>query len=129
MYYASCLKSNYINMKKIIISLSVLILSFLLVPNTFADNTQNKIKKQIAITNSKVEDDYGKELSYKVDQYFLWIKYYNKVEELNKLEDSLEKAILKYKEKSYLNINDRKKYNLLQNMYYRAKVLSIYYTK
>lgn len=116
-------------MKKLIISLWILIISLLLVSNTFANNTQNKIIKELAITSSQVEKDYWKKLNHNLEQYFLWIKYYNKIDELNKLENSLEKVLLKYQEKWYLNINDRKKYNLLQNMYYRAKILSLYYVK
>jgi len=117
-------------MKKILISFIVLFwMIFNFINYSHANNDEIKVFKQMAITTTKVEEDYWKAINKALDNYFMDARYKKDITKLNKLEERLEKSLIKYKEKSFLNFNDRKKYNLLQNIYYRSKYITIYYNK
>ncbi len=118
-------------MKNILKSLCIIGLFTLLSINNWvsANNTQNKIFKELNITTTQVQKDYWKKLNESLDLYFNKARYYNSRNQLLSLENALEKSLVKYKQKDYLTLNQRKKYNLLQNMYYRSKILTLYYVK
>ncbi len=117
-------------MKKILISSIVLLwITFNFINYSYANNDEIKVFKQMAITTTQVEEDYWKAVNKALDNYFMDARYKKDIVKLNKLEERLEKSLIKYKEKSFLNFNDRKKYNLLQNIYYRSKYITIYYNK
>lgn len=118
-------------MKKIfLIFISFLLSSLVFTQVSASDITaKNKLFKELAITTTQVEKDYSKKYNTTLDLYFNKIRYYKKRNELLTLEKKLEPVISKYNKKTYLNINERKKFNLLKNIYYRSKVLSLYYVK
>lgn len=112
-----------------IIFVSSLFIMFFSNNQVSAASTQNKIFKELNITTTQVQKDYWKKIVESLDLYFNKARYYDDRSQLLTLENALENSLVKYKQRSYLTINQRKKYNLLQNMYYRSKILTLYYIK
>lgn len=117
-------------MKKIIL-ISIFLFSFMFVCSTNAQwvTTKNKLFKEITLTNSKIQKDYWDKYIKTLDLYFNKIRYYKNRNELLILEKKLEPLMLKYNNKNNLSIKEQKKFNLIKNIYYRSKVLSLYYIK
>jgi len=122
-------------MKKIILFsiflFSIFLFSLIFSNVTNADNvsTKNKLFKEITLTNSKIQKDYWNKYIKTLDLFFNKIRYYNNKNELLDLEKKLEPIILRYNNKSTLSIKEQKQFNLIKNIYYRSKVLSVYYLK
>lgn len=115
-------------MKKIFISF---LLSFLIFIQVSANEVteKNKLFKELALTTTQVEKDYSKKYNSTLDLYFNKIRYYKKRNKLLILEKKLEPLIYNYNNKKSLSLNEKKKFNMLKNIYYRSKVLSMYYVK
>lgn len=118
-------------MKKIFFWTLALILSFILINTSNANNTENLLYKNTAISKAQIEKDYpnGKSLNKKIENMFVKYRYLKDKQTLNKLEVTLKKEIIKLNSKSYLWRNDRKKLNLFNNLYYRTKLLLNYNLK
>ena len=118
-------------MKKIfLIFISFLLSSLVFIQASASDVTaQNKLFKELALSTTQVENDYSKKYTSTLDLYFNKIRYYKKRNELLILEKKLEPVISRYNKKTYHSLSERKKFNLLKNIYYRSKVLSLYYVK
>lgn len=118
-------------MKKIFIIFISFLLSSLIIIQTSANEVtdKNKLFKELALSTTQVENDYSKKYNTTLDLYFNKIRYYKKRNELLILEKKLEPVISKYNKKTYLSLNEKKRFNLLKNIYYRSKVLSLYYVK
>ena len=114
------------NLKLKILLLSLILINFWIAS---ADKTKNQIFKELAITTTQVEKDFWKKINQWLDNYFIKARYYKNKEELIELEKKIEPLLVKYKNKSYLNRKERKEFNILQNIYYRSKVLTLYYIK
>ncbi|MDD3793191.1 MAG: hypothetical protein PHI37_00050 [Candidatus Gracilibacteria bacterium] len=117
-------------MKKFLI-ISLFIFSLMFTYSASADGvtTKNKLFKEITLSNSKIQKDYGNKYIKALDLYFTKIRYYNNKNELLNLEKKLEPIIVKYNNKSNLSIKEQKQFNMIKNIYYRSKVLSNYYLK
>ncbi|MDD2907858.1 MAG: hypothetical protein PHH98_04405 [Candidatus Gracilibacteria bacterium] len=99
------------------------------ISQTSAVDTKDAIFKEIALTTTQVEKDYSKKYTETLDLYFNKIRYYKEVNKLKDLENKLEPIIEKYNKKTYLNSTQKKEFNLIKNIYYRSKILSLYYVK
>lgn len=117
-------------MKKIIL-ISIFLFSIIFTLSVDAQwvTTKNKIFKEITLSNSKIQKDYWDKYIKTLDLYFNKIRYYKNRNELLILEKKLEPLMLKYNNKNNLSIKEQKKFNLIKNIYYRSKVLSLYYIK
>lgn len=109
----------------------LLILSLILVnlSSVSANKTKNQIFKELAITATQVEKDFWVKINKWLDDYFIKARYYKNKDELIQLERKIEPILVKYKNKTYLNRKERKEFNILQNIYYRSKILTLYYIK
>lgn len=117
-------------MKKIIlISIFLFSLIFSSLANADSVTIKNKLFKEITLTNSKIQKDYWDKYVKTLDLYFNKIRYYKNRNELLILEKKLEPLILKYNNKNNLSIKEQKQFNLINNIYYRSKVLSLYIIK
>lgn len=111
---------------KILLILSLIIVNF---SSASANKTKNQIFKELAVTTTQVEKDFGVKINKWLDDYFIKARYYKNKSELIELEKKIEPILVKYKNKSYLNRKERKEFNILQNIYYRSKILTLYYIK
>ncbi|MDD3145564.1 MAG: hypothetical protein PHV23_05650 [Candidatus Gracilibacteria bacterium] len=117
-------------MKKILsIFTSTIIVLISITSNAEAVNTKDAIFKEIALTTTQVEKDYSKKYNDVLDLYFNKIRYYKNKSQLDVLEKKLEPLLEKYNKRTYLNLKQKKELNLIKNIYYRSKVLSLYYVK
>lgn len=117
-------------MKKILsILISTIIVLISITSNAEAVNTKDAIFKEIALTTTQVEKDYSKKYNDVLDLYFNKIRYYKNKSQLDVLEKKLEPLLEKYNKRTYLNLKQKKELNLIKNIYYRSKVLSLYYVK
>lgn len=117
-------------MKKILkIFISSIVVLSSIIWNTNAVDTKDAIFKEIALTTTQVEKDYSKKYNEVLDLYFNKIRYYKKRSDLLILEKKIEPILEKYNKKTFLNAKQKKEFNLIKNIYYRSKVLSLYYVK
>jgi len=119
-------------MKNILKIIVTIILITVFSSQASATSSKNQIFKELAITTTKIEEDYNsKWIKYNkaLDNYFIKMRYYKKRSDLKKLEDKLEPILEKYNNKSYLSPKEEKEFNLIKNIYYRSKILSLYYIK
>lgn len=117
-------------MKKILsIFIGNIVVLISIIPNVNAVNTKDAIFKEIALTTTQIEKDYSKKHNDALDLYFNKIRYYKKRNDLLILEKKLEPLLDKYNKKTVLSIKQKKEFNLIKNIYYRSKILSLYYVK
>ena len=117
-------------MKKIVILLVSLFISLSVISQSNAwTNTENKLYKQVSITSKQVEKDYWKIAVSKIRDQFIMYRYTKNTVFLNKLEKALKSWIQKLNSKKILSVNQRKKLNLYNNIYYRTKLLLDYNLK
>jgi len=123
-------------MKKFIISLSFLLLSFFDTNYTFAatnlynitvkkpDIQMFKLYKQAVLTRHKIQVNYSDwvKMNNKIEKYFisLYFKIW-RTTTLKALEKKTGDLIKKYDNK-VLNIKQKKELNLIKNIYYRAVI-------
>lgn len=118
------------NTKKIFVSLLILIVSTSSViasNNPLDDKTKNKLTKEIFVTTAQVNKDFWKELTEKLDTYFVNIRYHKDKESIEQLNKALEPLLEKYNKKTVLNENEKKTHNLVKNLFYRWTLISKYY--
>lgn len=118
-------------MKKIFLIFITFLLSSLFLNQVSANDisTKNKLFKEITLSNTQIENDYSKKYISTLDLYFNKIRYHKKRSDLIILEKKLEPIILKYNKKNSISIKEQKQFNLIKNIYYRSKILSLYYVK
>lgn len=129
MYYKFVLTNNYKIMKKIFLSI-VLVISLLSPLFTSANKDsylEKKLYKNTIISQLKISKDYWKKYNEKISKIFIKFRYEKDTETLNKLKDILKSKISEMlQRKNSLNYAERKKLNLYQNLYYRTILLIDY---
>lgn len=116
-------------MKKILTSLIIIALNFLIINQSSAENLENKLYKQVSITSKQVEKDYWKKVNAKIVSQFVMYRYTKNITFLNKLEIALKSWIRSLNSKDILSRNEKKKLNFYNNLYYRSKLLLDYNLK
>ena len=116
-------------MKKILLLITSLLISFSFSNSTNAISLDHKLYREVTITNIQIEKDYWKEVKEKIVTIFKKYRYNKDIETLNKLEVLLKERIQDLNNKSILSRTERKTLNLYNNLYYRTILLLNYNLK
>jgi CRISPR/Cas system CSM-associated protein Csm2 small subunit len=116
-------------MKKILLLIISLLISFSFVNYTNAISLDHKLYREVTITNIQIEKDYWKEVKEKIVTIFKKYRYEKNIETLSKLKKVLKDKIQTLNNKSILSRTERKTLNLYNNLYYRTILLLDYNLK
>lgn len=115
-------------MKKILVLIVSVLISFSIINISNANSLEKKIYKKTILSKIQIEKDYtnGKEYNKKISEIFAKLRYEKNINTLWKLEILLKGKIIELNSKNILSKNERKKLNLYNNLYYRTILLLDY---
>lgn len=115
-------------MKKLIAIFISIIISLSIIYPSDAASLEKKLYKATIVTKNKIAQDYKNwdSLNKKIAQIFIKYRYNKDKVGLNKLKLLVNKNITLLNNKKSLTVNERKKLNLFNNIYYRTMLLLDY---
>lgn len=113
-------------MKKVILLILSLLISFSVINISNASSLENKLYKSVIVSKIQIEKDYGSAINKKIVSIFIKFRYKKDIKTLTKLATLLKEKIKNFNNISYLTKSDRKTLNLYNNLYYRTILLLDY---
>lgn len=121
-------------MKKILILITLFVLSFANFYSTSAEsttstgskinNTMYKLYKQAIVTRNQIQKDYSdwENINKKIEKYFISLYFTSdRTKRLKEIEKKMWDLIVKYDNKT-LNTKQEKALNIVKNLYFRAVI-------